>query len=642
MEKRSQKHFKVRKMFSSLLLSYGALLIVPFWIVFTLLYLWNTSTENYYKEIVSNNLTERRMDFEKKLDVLQTGASSLFYDSLLGLVCSLEGLQPGDVNVNTLLKFSDKLNEAFVDSSKYYDYCVILKNELVFRRPSMYVGREFFYEHFRNYAKTEYEEWLERSFQAETWQLFPMDEIKLGDTTVEAMTYSYPIRTGFRQGGEADAVVQFLLPKQELESMFSVLGDMQGIVYIFSADGTLLAEISGEDTEISGEGEEISEEGMGTSGEGEETEGTLTLEDLPETGEGRVLERNGTKKLVMSQCTTDGSIVFAVMLPAEVALMNLEHTKRMAGLVLAASVLFELMLGFRFAMRFSGPIKNLLENMKRMFGADEGEKEWKSGSQKKITEYQFLEANIHALMNTNRSMKHVLQEKNVKEKVNFLALLFGGEFEEDRDAEEEAAYVGVDLSAPCYYVLIVYLKKGIEKAAALFDMNTSSREEVSAGGNSPSCIKANYVLDENRVAFLVACDTMESEETERGRGLLTESLRAQGLDYLYMGIGRIYGEKREIAFSFRQAAYCVDRAIRGNMQPGGGRGVQARPSGAEYALVSGECGGAAGECDQARRCGRGEENLRHAPGGESSESAFVQDCGRDAHIQHYVYALGAV
>ncbi len=77
MSKRHPNRFKVKKIFSSLLLSYGALLMVPFLIVFILVGFWDTSTENYYKEIMNNNLTEGRMAFEKRLDVLHAGAFSM-------------------------------------------------------------------------------------------------------------------------------------------------------------------------------------------------------------------------------------------------------------------------------------------------------------------------------------------------------------------------------------------------------------------------------------------------------------------------------------------------------------------------------------------------------------------------------------
>lgn len=65
MEKKLKNHFRIKKMFSSLLLSYGALVMLPFISVFVLLQFWNASTEKYYKEIVDHSLTEGRMAFEK-------------------------------------------------------------------------------------------------------------------------------------------------------------------------------------------------------------------------------------------------------------------------------------------------------------------------------------------------------------------------------------------------------------------------------------------------------------------------------------------------------------------------------------------------------------------------------------------------
>ena len=73
-------HFKVKKLFSSLLLSYLAVLMVPFVVVFFLISSWNTSTENYYKEVLNNNLTEGRKEFEKRLEVMHAGAFSLVAD----------------------------------------------------------------------------------------------------------------------------------------------------------------------------------------------------------------------------------------------------------------------------------------------------------------------------------------------------------------------------------------------------------------------------------------------------------------------------------------------------------------------------------------------------------------------------------
>lgn len=74
MTRQKLKRFHVKRIYSTLLLSYGALLAAPFIAVFLLLSFWKNSTENYYSEIMKNDLTEGRMAFEKQLDIMCAGA----------------------------------------------------------------------------------------------------------------------------------------------------------------------------------------------------------------------------------------------------------------------------------------------------------------------------------------------------------------------------------------------------------------------------------------------------------------------------------------------------------------------------------------------------------------------------------------
>lgn len=52
MTRQKLKRFHVKRIYSTLLLSYGALLAAPFIAVFLLLSFWKNSTENYYSEIM--------------------------------------------------------------------------------------------------------------------------------------------------------------------------------------------------------------------------------------------------------------------------------------------------------------------------------------------------------------------------------------------------------------------------------------------------------------------------------------------------------------------------------------------------------------------------------------------------------------
>ena len=134
MTRQKLKRFHVKRIYSTLLLSYGALLAAPFIAVFLLLSFWKNSTENYYSEIMKNDLTEGRMAFEKQLDIMCAGAFSVSNDSDLKWVYFLDGLKDGDNNIAALIRCNDMLRQTFADSEHYQNYSVIMKNELTQRQ----------------------------------------------------------------------------------------------------------------------------------------------------------------------------------------------------------------------------------------------------------------------------------------------------------------------------------------------------------------------------------------------------------------------------------------------------------------------------------------------------------------------------
>lgn len=517
-----RNHFKVKKLFSSLLLSYLSVLMVPFVIVFFLVTSWNASTEKYYKEVLNNSLTEGRKEFEKRLEIMQSGAFSMVSDSSLSWVSSLEGLFPGETSILSLIHCNEKFNEAFADTSTFYDYCVVCKNEFVFRKKGMYRGNEFFYQHYRNYSQMTYEEWISQSLSASGRVLFPMQEINIDGITETAMTYSYPVRSYLEPGKEAKAVIQFLLTKEDISEMFSALGSWNASVYIYGTDGSLLADI--------------------TSPQENESEPPLPA-GLPE-GSGCVTQTlNGEEYMVFYQNSSD-QLIFTAVLPKSAVLMGFNRTKTAAWVVLAAVVLFEILLGWRFAWRYSGPVRNVITNLQRLFsGETAGGGE--SDREGDLTEYEFLEESVNQLMETNQSMETILQEKGVKEKINFLTLLFNGEFHTDREIAEEAGYVGLDLGEACHYVIVLYT--GLPLAGLLERVRSL---ELLA-------LKASYAVDEHKLALLFAGG---EEERKLRIQELTEQICSGQEESAAAGIGRVYTDKTDLCFSFRQACYCAEKA----------------------------------------------------------------------------------
>lgn len=521
MKNRYHKHFKVKKIFSALLLSYGALLMVPIIMVLVLVLFWTRSTESYYKGIVTNELTQCRMEFEKKLDVFHAGASSLLYNNDLAMVCHLDGLQEKDPNISILMRCIDNMNEKFTDSEKYYNYCVVLKNGLSFRKSGMSNGRQFFYDNYRKYEEMTYEEWKNKSFYADSWKLFTLQKIDT-DSEEEALTYSYPVRFYYNQK-EANAVVQFLLPRQELENMFDSLQKMNGKVLIFAEDGTRLAALGTDATE-------------------------LTLEELPALDTCEIIKMNGEEQMVACQRSEDGNLIFATVLPAENSLLYFKQTKRIAWIVLLVSLLFEVGMGCQFSLRYSDPLRNIIDNMQRMFTLEEKEE----AKKKRLSDYEFLEKGVHTLMDRNKTMKSMLNEKKEKEKKNFLALLLNGELQSEEVIRQEAEYVGIDLCADSYCV------------AAITIRGEKKRIEEKLDACTASYIRAYYWNEETILILIIACSRQENETLEDIRKKVYEICLSKKEESVYIGYGKVYENIEDIPFSFQQAQYCMKKAAREN------------------------------------------------------------------------------
>ena len=91
-----------------------------------------------------------------------------------------------------------------------------------------------------------------------------------------------------------------------------------------------------------------------------------------------------------------------------------------------------------FAIRktkYSKPIHNLIDNMQGFFMLEDRE----IHKTENISEYEYLEKGVHALLDDYQSLNAMLQEKTVKERRNFLTLLMNGEFDTELNIIEEAA-----------------------------------------------------------------------------------------------------------------------------------------------------------------------------------------------------------
>ena len=118
------------------------------------------------------------------------------------------------------------------------------------------------------------------------------------------MTFSYPVRNYIQQEPEANAVVQFLLSKENLEQMFGQLLSRQGGILIYDAEDRLLASLG----KINADGDDPENTDLFLS--------EATGEDI------RQIKWNGTDCLVVNQTSEENGMHFAAVLPMAVVMQE--------------------------------------------------------------------------------------------------------------------------------------------------------------------------------------------------------------------------------------------------------------------------------------------------------------------------------
>lgn len=518
MEKGFRKKFKLKKVFSIILVSYFAMLMVPAALAIGFSVSAHRLSERRSMEEVMNNIQQGQLLFEERLQAMDSNVMYLTYDYTLRRMLKLEPLKPGDGNVWFITEFHKRLNDIFADSSILNTYCLFLKNEYVFYSGGVTQGREFYYQYSRSYENLSYQEWRQRSFFAEERILLPLSNIKCNPETVSAITYSYPIRTSMKESGEADAVVQFLIREDELRSFFLPLLNREGC-YVLLLDGS---------------GEELA-----MLSDGETQEISFSPKDMTEPA-GSVEAAIGDEKAVLVYRRAEkNDLIVSAVLPEAVVLEDARRLWVTSLVMMVISMLFELALGIYFAWKYSAPVKNLIRNVYLMVNPNETDP---SEELEDRNEYEHLESGINQIIETNRSMQMTLKEKQERERENFLSYLFSGEFRENEDIVREGALIGLNLES-CLY------------CAASFAMEEPERGAEALSQKEWKNVLAFYV-GKKSLTVLFGFRSEEDQEslTESIREMEDKLVQALGESHR-IGVGRIYQNERDIHFSYKQSLY---------------------------------------------------------------------------------------
>lgn len=523
------KRFKLKKAFTTMLVSYIAILLIPGALAVGMSATANRLSAQRCIDSTLSNIRQGQLLLENQLETMDANAIYLTYDYSLKWILRLGPMADGDPNVYSIAQFHDRLNDIFSDMSIFYDYSVLLKNEYVFNDNTVSQGRDFYYQYSRHYTQMGFEEYLKKSFFTAGRSLFPMQEIKRNRNVVEALTYSYPIFNGVKPDGEADAVVQALIPRETLEGYFLPLLSQEGCqVALFDKDGARLALLARE------------EQGKSDPFDFRTASMTESFGSIKAEAQG-----DGENALIIYQKSDKNDLIFAAALPESVVLKDAEALKNVSFRMMFFCMLIELALGVYFAWKYSTPIRNLMRNVQLMMSADSDSQEAPSDK----SEYEHLESSINTILQSNQKMQTTLKEKQEKERKNFLNYLFSGEFRENEDIVREGALSGLDFRS-AYYCVASFLTENPKEAASWIASWVD--------GELPQVLA---VHSSGRQCLSVLLGFESEEETRKLDELvltLSAKLTKQGGQRVRAGVGRLYANEKDISFSYMQSLYSAN------------------------------------------------------------------------------------
>lgn len=526
-----KRYFKLKKAFSMLLISYIIMLLLPGILIWNLYIKANNLSRNSCVENSLNALEQGELLFDKQISILDLKAIELVNDTNLKWILKMNKQEFGGTNAYTIAKFHKQLNENLSDSATFCNYSLLLNNEFIFNRNTVVFGLGFYYQHWRNYSNMTAKEWEQKSFGVTGRNILPMQNIQINGIPVRAMTYNYPIINMSSKREKTDGVIQFLIPDDTLKDWFlPLLTGQEGKIYLFDKQGTCLAALNQGDTA------ELPEFAKMTKVQG----------DFQSVS-------GKEKQIIIYKHSSSNDFVFAAALPAEAVMSDAKQIRRMSVGMILICMFVEIMLGIYFAWKYTTPIRNLVQNIQRIFRTDSVAGENQLQEEKKVedmtttvNEYEYLKSSIFHLIQTNQKMESSLRERKRKARINFLNCLFDGWFRYDEEICKEASLAGFSFGNQRYCA--VSFKTGEESGAIMEALNDKEFVHV----------LAMHVTEHKflHVLFGVPKEEDTGHIIEIVREIKKEIFKKYG-QQLKAGIGTAYENETNITYSYMQSCYCA-------------------------------------------------------------------------------------
>ena len=259
----------------------------------------------------------------------------------------------------------------------------------------------------------------------------------------------------------------------------------------------------------------------------------------------------GKQWIVVWQKGLADGLTFAFTAPSREVLESVYSFQALSVFLVILLLIVELYLGVSFARKYAMPIRNVLSNIERFMieeGAGKGEP---AAEKERLNEYEYLEDRVEKLIVTSRNHWDTLQKSKLHERLNYLSLLFHGEFQSHDLAVAEAENAGIFFKGRQFSVFVAAGGSGLSEALESLEGPLSEAVAAVRGQTEDEM----YLL----MQFGGGLPEPDYKEfIESFYHALSEMIEGR----LQMGCGSCYQDLTDIDDSYLQAVYCLRYAGR--------------------------------------------------------------------------------
>ena len=385
------------------------------------------------------------------------------------------------------------------DGSDTLSYRLIFENsELIFSSTSAASGLRFVFDTALNYNELTYEGWRSLLFDGERKQLWPMYEIQLGSTKIDALTYSYRFTRNPVLAGKT-AVLQFfingstLVPRDFDDRCTCMLLSGSNVLWSCGADA------------------------------GQTDAQLLRLDES--------LDDNWYKtKTGIVVYSTVADYKLAMFVPKEIVTADLAGVKKPLLWMLAGFAVIEAVLSMYLAKRNASPITRLAGSAGKLANASVNK-----------NEFEILD---ESLVKIENDLKAAQQGREIGTAL-LLSSLFIGQ-QRDLDTTYAAAQdLGISLNATAYCVAIIETAPDIPSFDCVFNLSRNT---------------GILFCELEKLRYGVLFTGFNPNELQSTALSLLKQVLETGC-CLRFGLGSVYESIEDITFSYHQAEYCLQSGV---------------------------------------------------------------------------------